>query len=447
LLLNNLRSKIVVEADGQMKTGRDVVIAALLGAEEFGFATAPLVTLGCIMMRVCHLNTCPVGVATQNPELRAKFSGDPEYAANFMRFIAQEVRELMAQLGFRKLEEMVGRVDVLEPRQAVDHWKARGIDLSNLLYRPNVGPEVGTFCTEKQDHGIDRSMDITTLLPLCQPAIEKGEKVTATLPIRNVNRTVGTILGNEITKKHWHGLPDDTVHLKFNGSAGQSFGAFIPKGVTLEISGDANDYVGKGMSGGRIIVYPPEGSTFAAEENIIAGNTALYGATAGQLFLRGVAGERFAVRNSGVDAVVEGVGDHGCEYMTGGRVVVLGTTGRNFAAGMSGGIAYVLDEKGDFATRCNTSMSDLFALEDQAEIDSLYELIKQHAEATKSQKAFKVLALWEQSVKQFVKVLPRDYARVLKALDKAKADGLTGDDALIAAFESNSKDASRVGGG
>ena len=447
LLLNNLRSKIVVEADGQMKTGRDIVVAALLGAEEFGFATAPLVTMGCIMMRVCHLNTCPVGVATQNPELRAKFNGDPEYAVNFMKFIAQEVRELMAQLGFRKLEDMVGRVDVLEPRQAVDHWKARGIDLSNLLYRPNVGPEVGTFCTEAQDHGIEKSMDITTLLPLCKDAIEKGEKVTATLPIRNVNRTVGTILGNEITKKHWHGLPDDTVHLTFNGSAGQSFGAFIPKGVTLEISGDANDYVGKGMSGGRIIVYPPEGSTFAAEENIIAGNTALYGATAGQLFLRGVAGERFAVRNSGVDAVVEGVGDHGCEYMTGGRVVVLGTTGRNFAAGMSGGIAYVLDEKGDFKTRCNTSMSDLFALEDQAEIDALESLIKQHAEVTKSQKAFKVLALWEQSVKQFVKVLPRDYARVLKALDKAKADGLTGDDALIAAFESNSKDASRVGGG
>jgi glutamate synthase (ferredoxin) len=447
LLLNNLRSKIVVEADGQMKTGRDIVVAALLGAEEFGFATAPLVTMGCIMMRVCHLNTCPVGVATQNPELRAKFNGDPEYAVNFMKFIAQEVRELMAQLGFRKLEDMVGRVDVLEPRHAVDHWKARGIDLSNLLYRPNVGPEVGAYCTEAQDHGIDKSMDITTLLPLCKDAIEKGEKVTATLPIRNVNRTVGTILGNEITKKHWYGLPDDTVHLRFNGSAGQSFGAFIPKGVTLEISGDANDYVGKGMSGGRIIVYPPEGSTFAAEENIIAGNTALYGATAGQLFLRGIAGERFAVRNSGVDAVVEGVGDHGCEYMTGGRIVVLGTTGRNFAAGMSGGIAYVLDEKGDFKTRCNTSMSDLFALEDQAEIDALESLIKQHAELTKSQKAFKVLALWEQSVKQFVKVLPRDYARVLKALDKAKADGLTGDDALIAAFESNSKDASRVGGG
>jgi len=447
LLLNNLRSKIVVEADGQMKTGRDVIIAALLGAEEFGFATAPLVTLGCIMMRVCHLNTCPVGVATQNPELRAKFSGDPEHAANFMRFIAQEVRELMAQLGFRKLEDMVGRTDILEARQAVDHWKARGIDLSKLLYSPPVGPEVGRFCTQKQDHGIDKSMDITKLLDICKPAIERGEKVKATLPIRNVNRTVGTILGNEITKRHWQGLPDGTVHLHFHGSAGQSFGAFVPKGVTLEIEGDTNDYIGKGLSGGRIIVYPPAGSTFVAEENIIAGNTALYGATAGELFLRGMAGERFAVRNSGVDTVVEGVGDHGCEYMTGGRVVVLGTTGRNFAAGMSGGIAYVLDEKGDFATRCNVTMADLFKLEDKEEIEALYELIKKHADLTKSQKAFKVLALWEQTVPQFVKVLPRDYARVLKALKKAESDGLTGDDALIAAFESNSKDAARVGGG
>jgi glutamate synthase (ferredoxin) len=447
LLLNNLRSKIVVEADGQMKTGRDIVIAALLGAEEFGFATAPLVTMGCIMMRVCHLNTCPVGVATQNPELRAKFSGDPEYAVNFMKFIAMEVRELMAQLGFRKLEDMVGRTDMLEARHAVDHWKARGIDLSNLLYSPKVGPEVGKFCSESQDHGIDKSMDITTLLPLCKDAIEKGEKVKATLPIRNVNRTVGTILGNEITKRHWQGLPDDTVHLHFQGSAGQSFGAFVPKGVTLEIEGDTNDYIGKGLSGGRLLVYPPAASTFAAEENIIAGNTALYGATSGELFLRGMAGERFAVRNSGVDTVVEGVGDHGCEYMTGGRVVVLGTTGRNFAAGMSGGIAYVLDEKGDFATRCNAGMVDLLKLEDKEEIDSLYELIKKHADLTKSQKAFKVIALWEQSVPQFVKVLPRDYARVLKALKKAKDDGLVGDDALIAAFESNSKDAARVGGG
>jgi glutamate synthase (ferredoxin) len=316
-----------------------------------------------------------------------------------------------------------------------------------LLYSPKVGPEVGKFCSESQDHGIDKSMDITTLLPLCKDAIEKGEKVKATLPIRNVNRTVGTILGNEITKRHWQGLPDDTVHLHFQGSAGQSFGAFVPKGVTLEIEGDTNDYIGKGLSGGRLLVYPPAASTFAAEENIIAGNTALYGATSGELFLRGMAGERFAVRNSGVDTVVEGVGDHGCEYMTGGRVVVLGTTGRNFAAGMSGGIAYVLDEKGDFATRCNAGMVDLLKLEDKEEIDSLYELIKKHADLTKSQKAFKVIALWEQSVPQFVKVLPRDYARVLKALKKAKDDGLVGDDALIAAFESNSKDAARVGGG
>ena len=416
LVLNNLRSRIVVEADGQMKSGRDVVIAVLLGAEEFGFATAPLVTLGCIMMRVCHLNTCPVGVATQDPQLRAKFSGDPEYAANFMRFIAQEVRELMAELGFRTLDEMVGRTDVLEPRAAVEHWKAKGIDLTNLLYRPDVSDDVGRFCTEIQDHGIDRSLDITQLLDICKPAIEKGEKVTAELTIRNVNRTVGTILGNEITKRHWHGLPDGTVHLKFKGTAGQSFGAFVPKGVTLEIEGDGNDYIGKGLSGGRIVIYPPEASTFAADENIIAGNTALYGATSGELFLRGRAGERFAVRNSGVDTVVEGVGDHGCEYMTGGRVVVLGSTGRNFAAGMSGGVAYVLDEEGDFANHCNTSMADLEKLDDKEEIEALYELIKKHADLTKSQKAFKVIALWEQMVPKFVKVMPRDYARVLKAI-------------------------------
>mgnify|MGYP002624362944 CR=1 FL=1 len=446
-MLNNLRSRIVVEADGQMKTGRDVVIAALLGAEEFGFATAPLVTLGCIMMRVCHLNTCPVGVATQDPQLRAKFTGDPEHTVNFMKFIAQEVREIMAELGFRTLEEMVGRTDVLEARAAVDHWKARGIDLSNLLYQPEVGPEVGRYCTETQDHGIDRSLDITTLLPLCEPAILNGAKITAELPIRNVNRTVGTILGNEITKRHWSGLPDDTVHLKFKGTAGQSFGAFVPKGVTLELEGDGNDYIGKGLSGGRIIIYPPEGSTFAAEENIIAGNTALYGATGGELFLRGMAGERFAVRNSGVDAVVEGVGDHGCEYMTGGRVVVLGSTGRNFAAGMSGGVAYVLDESGDFAQSCNASMVGLEALEDKEEIDALYELIKKHSDLTKSQKAFKVLALWEEMVPKFVKVMPKDYKRVLQASKKATAEGLTGDEALSAAFEANARDVARIGGG
>ncbi|HEY1051719.1 MAG TPA: hypothetical protein VGE39_18230, partial [Prosthecobacter sp.] len=315
-------------------------------------------------------------------------------------------------------------------------------------YQPAVGAEVGRFCSEQQDHGIDKSLDITTLVPLCQPAIQKGEKVKASLKIRNINRTVGTVLGNEITKNHWNGLPDDTVHLHFEGSAGQSLGAFIPKGVTLEIEGDANDYVGKGMSGGRIIVYPPAGSDFNAEENIIAGNTALYGATAGELFLRGCAGERFAVRNSGVDTVVEGVGDHGCEYMTGGRVVVLGTTGRNFAAGMSGGVAYVLDESegGDFSSRCNVSMVGLEKLEDKEEIDELYELIKKHADLTKSQKAFKVIALWEQMVPKFVKVMPKDYKRVLQAIKKAKDDGLTGDEALIAAFESNARDVARIGG-
>ncbi len=446
LVLNDLRSRIVVEADGQMKTGRDVIIAALLGAEEFGFATAPLVTLGCIMMRVCHLNTCPVGVATQDPRLRANFTGDPEHTVNFMKFIAQEVRELMAQLGFRKLTDMVGRTDVLEPSKAIEHWKAKGLDFTRILYQPKAGPEVGRFCTTTQDHGLDKSLDLTKLLDLCQPAIQRGEKVTATMPIINVNRVVGTIVGNEITKRHWHGLPEDTVHLKFQGSAGQSFGAFIPKGMTLEIEGDANDYVGKGMSGGKIIVYPPPGSTFTPEDNIIAGNVALYGATGGEMYLRGMAGERFGVRNSGVNAVVEAVGDHGCEYMTGGKVVVLGPTGRNFAAGMSGGVAYILDEAGDFATRCNQQMVGLEKLEDADEIAAVYEMIKKHGDYTKSQRAFKVLALWEQMVPKFVKVMPKDYKRVLGALKKAEADGLSGDDALNAAFEANARDVARIGG-
>jgi glutamate synthase (ferredoxin) len=446
LVLNNLRSRIVVETDGQLKTGRDVVIAALLGAEEFGFATAPLVTLGCIMMRVCHLNTCPVGVATQDPVLRKNFTGDPEHTVNFMKFIAQEVREIMAQLGFRTINEMVGRTDALEPKHAVGHWKAKGIDLSKLLYSPVTGPEVGRYCTDIQDHGLDKALDITDLLGLCQPAIERGEKVSVNLPIKNTNRVVGTILGNEITKRHPQGLPDGTVHLRFEGSAGQSLGAFVPKGVTIELEGDANDYVGKGLSGGRIIIYPPAASTFVAEDNIIIGNVALYGATMGEVFIRGMAGERFAVRNSGVDTVVEGVGDHGCEYMTGGRVVVLGATGRNFAAGMSGGVAYVLDEAGDFATRCNAQMVGLEKVE-AAEAEELRQLIKRHADLTKSQKAFKVLALWEEMVPKFVKVMPKDYKRVLQALAKAQADGLSGDAALSAAFEANARDVARIGGG
>jgi glutamate synthase (ferredoxin) len=446
LVLNNLRSRIVVETDGQMKTGRDVIIAALLGAEEFGFATAPLVTLGCIMMRVCHLNTCPVGVATQDPQLREKFTGDPEHTVNFMRFIAQEARELMAQLGFRSINEMVGRTDILEPKKAVEHWKAKGLDFSKILYQPEVGPEVGRYCQIPQDHGLEKSLDMTVLLDLCKPAIENGEKVKATLPIKNVNRVVGTILGNEITKRHWHGLPEDTVHLHFQGSAGQSFGAFVPKGVTLELEGDANDYLGKGLSGGKIVVYPSVGSTFVPEENIIVGNVAFYGATSGEAYIYGIAGERFCVRNSGVNAVVEAVGDHGCEYMTGGKVVVLGLTGRNFAAGMSGGVAYILDEQGDFATRCNTSMVGLEKLEDSEEIDALYQMIQNHADYTGSQKASKVLASWQEIVPKFVKVMPRDYKRVIQALKNALASGLSGDEALTAAFEENARDVARIGG-
>jgi glutamate synthase (ferredoxin) len=446
LILNNLRSRVVLETDGQLKSGRDVVIAALLGAEEFGFSTAPLVTLGCIMMRVCHLNTCPVGIATQNPELRAKFTGDPTYAENFMKFIAQEVREIMAQLGFRTINEMVGHTEVLEAKEAISHWKAKNIDLSKLLYQPEVGSEVGRYCQIPQDHGLEKSLDLTVLLDLCKGAIENGEKVTATLPIRNTNRVVGTILGNEITKRHWEGLPEDTVNLHFQGSAGQSFGAFVPKGVTLKLEGDANDYVGKGLSGGKIIVYPPVGSSFVPEENIIIGNVAFYGATSGEAYISGVAGERFCVRNSGVKAVIESVGDHGCEYMTGGKVVIIGSTGRNFAAGMSGGVAYILDEKGDFATKCNYEMVDLEKLEEPEEIAELKQMIENHVKYTKSPKGKKVLDQWVEMLPKFVKVMPRDYKRVLQALNKALKSGLTGDEALTAAFEENARDVARIGG-
>jgi glutamate synthase (ferredoxin) len=447
LVLNNLRSRIVVETDGQLKTGRDVVIAALLGAEEFGFATAPLVSLGCIMMRVCHLNTCPVGVATQDPELRKRFTGDPAHVVNFMKFIAQEVREIMAQLGFRTINEMVGRTDRLEPRQAIEHWKAKGVDFSKILYQPEAGPEVGRYCQMVQDHGIDKSLDVTQLLAICEPALARGEKVRATLPVRNVNRVVGTITGSELTRRHGAaGLPEDTIEITFKGSAGQSFGAFMPKGMTFILEGDANDYFGKGLSGGKISLFPPAGSTFAAEENMIIGNVALYGATAGEVFIRGMAGERFGVRNSGVKAVVEAIGDHGCEYMTGGTVVVLGPTGRNFAAGMSGGVAYLLDEKGDFATRCNLQMVGIEKL-DEEDVATLKAMIENHAINTKSTRAATILREWATYLPKFVKVMPRDYKRVLAAIKKAKADGLTGDDALNAAFEANSKDASRVGGG
>jgi glutamate synthase (ferredoxin) len=448
LVLNNLRSRIYVEADGQMKTGRDVAVAALLGAEEFGFATAPLVVLGCIMMRVCHLNTCPVGVATQNPKLRERFTGNPDYVVNFMRFIAEELREIMAKLGIRTLNEMVGRTDKLVPWKAIEHWKAKGLDLTPILHQPVAGPEVGRYRQQDQDHGIEKSLDVTKLLDICEPAIERGVRVHADLPIRNVNRVVGTIVGSEVTKKHGpNGLPDETIHLKFTGSAGQSLGAFMPRGMTIELEGDANDYFGKGLSGGKIIVYPPKGSTFVAEENIIIGNVALYGATAGEIFVRGMAGERFGVRNSGVSAVVEAVGDHGCEYMTGGRVVVLGKTGRNFAAGMSGGIAYVLDEAGDFATRCNKELVGLEKLADPDEIEEIWKLVQRHQAYTKSERAAKILADWKNLVPKFVKVLPKDYARVLQSLKRVQSQGLTGDQAIMAAFEENVRDVARVGGG
>lgn len=446
LVMNNLRSRIAVETDGQLKTGRDVAIATLLGAEEYGFSTAPLVTLGCIMMRVCHKNTCPVGVATQNPELRKHFQGDPQHTVNFMRFLAQELREIMAQLGFRTINEMVGRTDALEAKGAIDHWKAKGIDLSKVLHQPEAGPEVGRYCRVPQDHGIAKSLDMTVLLELCEGAIARGEPVRETLPIKNTNRVVGTILGNEITKRHPEGLPEDTVQLHFQGTAGQSFGAFVPKGVTLELEGDANDYFGKGLSGGKLILYPPKASTFVAEENIIVGNVAFYGATGGEAYIRGKAGERFCVRNSGVEAVVEAIGDHGCEYMTGGKVAVLGATGRNFAAGMSGGVAYILDEAGDFATRCNGEMVGLETLEEPEEIRDLREMIQKHADYTGSEKAAKVLAQWEEMVPKFVKVMPRDYKRVLQHIQKALQDGLSGDDALSAAFEENARDIARIGG-
>jgi glutamate synthase (ferredoxin) len=448
LVLNNLRSRIVVETDGQLKTGRDVVIAALLGAEEFGFATAPLVALGCIMMRVCHLNTCPVGVATQDPRLRKNFVGKPEDAVNFMRFVATEVREYMAQLGFRTINEMIGHVDRLEPRKAIAHWKAKGLDFSNVLYAPDVPPEVGRYCQMPQDHGLEKSLDVTTLLDLCKPAIEKGEKVIAELPIKNVNRVVGTIVGNELTRK-WgrEGLPDDTIHIKFNGSAGQSFAAFVPKGMTFALEGDANDYFGKGLSGGKVIIYPPANSTFVPEENIIIGNVAFYGATGGEAYVRGMAGERFCVRNSGVHAVVEAVGDHGCEYMTGGRVVILGPAGRNFAAGMSGGIAYILDERADFPVRCNKQMVALEKLEEPDEIAAVKAMIEKHVAYTRSERGKGVLADWDRMVPKFVKVMPKDYKRMLESLKRATAAGLTGEEAINAAFEENARDVSRIGGG
>jgi glutamate synthase (NADPH/NADH) large chain len=424
LVLNNLRSRIKVETDGQMKTGRDVVIAALLGAEEFGFSTAPLIVEGCIMMRKCHLNTCPVGIATHDPALRAKFTGQPEHVVNYFFFVAEEVRELMAQLGFRKFEDMIGRTDKLRAHKAIDHWKAKGLDLSAILHQPKVAPEVARYCCEKQDHGLDGALD-WKLLELCKAAVERKEPVRLDLPIRNVNRTVGTILSSQIAKRYrLEGLPAGTIHIKFTGSAGQSFGAFLARGVTLELEGESNDYLGKGLCGGRIIVYPPKDSVFVPEETILIGNTSLYGATQGDCYFYGTAGERFAVRNSGARAVIEGTGDHGCEYMTGGVVVVLGKTGRNFAAGMSGGIAFVLNEDSKFESRCNMGMVELEKAIGAEDRDILRQLIQNHFTFTGSRKAKVVLDAWDIMLRKFVKIMPIDYKRVLAERKAAAAKEL-----------------------
>jgi glutamate synthase (NADPH) large chain len=447
LLLNNLRSRITVEVDGQLKTGRDVVVGALLGAEEFGFSTAPLVAVGCILMRVCHLNTCPVGVATQDPELRKRFTGDPQHVVHFMRFVAQEVRELMAQLGFCTMDEMIGHANCLELRPAIDHWKARGVDLSAIFYQPRVGPHVGTFCSVEQNHGLDKEFDDTTLIPLCRPALDRGERIHLELPVRNVNRTVGTRLGSEVSRRYGQeGLPEDTISVHFKGSAGQSFMAFVPRGVTFILEGDANDYLGKGLSGGKLIAYPARESTFAPDENVIVGNVAFYGATGGEAYINGVAGERFCVRNSGVEAVVEGVGDHGCEYMTGGRVVILGGTGRNFAAGMSGGIAYILDEGRSFERSCNKELVGLGPLENPEEMELVLGMIRKHREYTRSARAEEVLRNWAQWRSLFVRVIPNDFRRVLEAQRQMRQKGLSPEEAEMAAFELNTKDAARLHG-
>ncbi len=448
LVLNKLRDRITVQVDGGMRTGRDVVIGALLGADEFGFATAPLIVEGCIMMRKCHLNTCPVGVATQDEELRKRFTGKPEHVVNYFFFVAEEIRQLMAQLGFRKFDEMIGRMDKLDMRKAINHWKAKGLDFSRILHMPAIAEGEKVYQCKEQDHGLDQALD-NKLIEQAAPALERAEAVKFESPVCNINRTVGAMLSGRVAEKYGHeGLPDDTIHIKFQGVAGQSFGTWVAHGVTLELEGEGNDYVGKGLSGGKLIVYPPKDCPITPEENIIVGNTVLYGAIGGECYFRGVAGERFAVRNSGATAVVEGVGDHGCEYMTGGVVAVLGETGRNFAAGMSGGVAYVLDEKGDFRDRCNLAMVELEPIKEEA--DALEELdhqggdlethgkvdissdmtrfdaqrlkamIEKHAQHTDSSVAKNILANWESCLPKFVKVMPVDYRRALEEMQQAQ---------------------------
>ena len=437
LVLNKLRDRVVLETDGKLLSGRDVVIAALLGAEEYGFATTPLIAIGCVMMRVCNLNTCPVGIATQDKNLRKNFTGKPEYVENFMRFVAQEMREIMAKLGFRSIDEMVGRTDKLKNRESIKNWKAANLDLSPILYQPYAGSEIGRFNSQSQNHMLERSLDMKKLLRMCKPALEHKKPIRAKLSINNVDRVVGTVVGSEISKRFGeNGLPEDTIKLNFVGSAGQSFGAFIPHGMSLELEGDANDYLGKGLSGGKIIVYPPKDSAYEPEKNILIGNVAFYGATSGEAYINGIAGERFCVRNSGIKAVVEGVGDHGCEYMTGGKAVILGKTGRNFAAGMSGGVAYILDFDEIY---CNKSLVLLEKIESEEELQEIKGMIEKHVAYTGSPLGKRVLADWQSSARRFTKVIPKDYKRMLQNIDLAHKSGLSGEEALMAAFEENFK--------
>ncbi|MEL0066577.1 MAG: glutamate synthase-related protein, partial [Gammaproteobacteria bacterium] len=414
LVMNNLRSRVVLQTDGQVKTGRDVAMALLLGAEEIGFATAPLVTLGCIMMRKCHLNTCPVGIATQDPELREKFNGSPDHVVNYFFMVAKELRQIMAKLGVRTVNEMIGRVELLHTREVIDHWKTKGIDLSSILTPAGIvyeGTEV--YQTIEQDHGLDKALD-NYLIEQAKPALENGETVHIESEVININRVVGTMLSNQVAlATEGKLLPEDTINIKLHGSAGQSLGAFLATGIKIEVEGDANDYVGKGLSGGKVIIYPPKESSFKPEDNILVGNVVLYGATSGEAYFRGIAAERFCVRNSGASAVVEGIGDHGCEYMTGGRVVVLGTTGRNFGAGMSGGVAYVWDRDNDFASKCNAGTFELEAMEAEEDIAELRQLIENHARYTGSTVASEVLDNWTNELPRFKKVMPTDYKRVL----------------------------------
>jgi glutamate synthase (NADPH/NADH) large chain len=427
LMLNGLRDRIVVQVDGQMKTGRDVVIAALLGAEEFGFATAPLVVSGCIMMRVCHLDTCPVGIASQNPELRKRFSGKPEFVETFFEYIAEEVRELLAKLGFRSIDEAVGQVEILDTKDAIQHWKASGLDLAPLLKAPLFAGDRKN--TDIQNHGLDAALD-NELIKLSSAALEKGEPVRLEIPVRNVNRTVGTMLGAEITRKYGGaGLPENTIDISFHGSAGQSLGAFIPKGLTLRLYGDTNDYVGKGLSGGRVIVRPDEKAKFESQKNVIAGNVIGYGSTSGEIFIRGIVGERFCVRNSGAIAVVEGVGDHGCEYMTGGVAIVLGATGRNFGAGMSGGVAFVLDLDPRLV---NPEMVDVLEMNEARSKQALEIISKFHAE-TGSVVAHELISDWKSQSKRISMIMPRDYAKVLAAMERAEREGTNVDEAVMEA--------------